>query len=142
MHQTLSISQGCRPERICMTIFTHRHSTPYWDQEVSPSVKLDRHFHKLILLYAVPTITTCFFPDCSTPRRAQGCEGPFNAACGFNYYYYAAHINWILRPFPCTKSHEIWHKNQSCDLLTYFIDFASGRGQMAPQRPLEIFKNS
>ncbi len=25
-----------------------------------------------------------FFPDCGTPRRARGCEGPFNAACGFN----------------------------------------------------------
>ncbi len=24
------------------------------------------------------------FPDCGAPQRARGCEGPFNAACGFN----------------------------------------------------------
>ncbi len=34
------------------------------------------------------TASTHFFPDCNTPQRARGCEGPFNAACGFNYYYY------------------------------------------------------
>ncbi len=31
---------------------------------------------------------------------------------------------------------ELWHK------FTYFNSFASGHGQMAPQRPLEMVKNS
>ncbi len=144
MHQTLNISQGCRPEHICMTNFTHKQSTPHWEQEVSHLVKLDCHFHKLVALYAVLTASTRFFPDCSTPRRARGCEGPFNAACGFNYYYYYyfAPIFAIFRALLCSKTHENWPKNQSCDHLTYFIGFASGRGQMAPQRPLYMFKNS
>ncbi len=141
MHQTLNISQGCRPERICMMNFTHKHSTPHWEQEGSHLAKLDCHFHKLVVLYAVLTATTHFLPDCGTPRRARGCEGPFNAACGFNYYYFAP-IFAILRTLPCSKTHETLHKNQSCDHLTYFMGFTSGRGQTAPQRPLEMFKNS
>ena len=28
------------------------------------------------------------YPDRLAPRRARMCEGPFNAACSFNYYYY------------------------------------------------------
>ena len=35
-----------------------------------------------------------------------------------------------------SKAYKVWHK------FTYFIGFASGRGQMAPQRPLEMVKNS
>ncbi len=144
MHQTLNISQGCRPERICMTNVTHKHSTPHWEQEVSHLVKLDCHFHKLVALYAVLTATTHFFPDCCTPRRARGCEGPFNAACGFNSssYFFSALINCFLGTLTYSKTHETWHKNQSCGHLTYFIDFTSGRGQTAPQRPLEVLKNS
>ncbi len=35
-----------------------------------------------------------------------------------------------------SKAYEVWHK------FTYFIGFATGRGQMAPQRPLEMVKNA
>ncbi len=125
MHQILNISQGCRPERICMTISTHRHSAPNWDQEVSHLVKLDRHFHKFVPLYAVLTALTCIFPNCGSPRRARRSEGPFIAACGFNYYYFSGQFFAILRALPCSKTHETWHKNQSCDHLTYFIAFTS-----------------
>ncbi len=143
MHQTLNIWRGCRPERICMMIFTHRRSAPYWDQDVSLLVKLDYHSQELVALYTLLTATTCFSPDSCTPRKAWGCEGPFNAACGFNYYsFFSALINCFLGTLTYSKTHETWHKNQSCGHLTYFIGFTSGRGQTAPQRPLEVLKNS
>ena len=34
--------------------------------------------------------------DCAVPRRAQGCEGPFIAACSFNFYYFL-HCRTILK---------------------------------------------
>ncbi len=74
MHQTLNILQGCQPEHICMTIYTHRHSAPHWEQEVSLLVKLDYHFHEFGVLYTALIATTCFFPDCGTPRQALVCE--------------------------------------------------------------------
>ncbi len=89
MHHTLNISQGCRPEGICMTIFTSRRNAPYWDQEVSPSVELDRHFHKFVPLDVVLFALTCILPDCNTPRRVRRSEGPFIAACGFNLCCYS-----------------------------------------------------
>ena len=71
MNHTFNISQGCQPERICMTNFTYRHSTPHWEQEVSHLVKLNCHFHKLVELYAVLTATTRFFPDGRGGARAR-----------------------------------------------------------------------
>ncbi len=112
MHQTLNISQGFLPECICMTIFTHRHSAPYGDQEVSPSVKLDRHFHKLVWLYAVLTAPTCIFPDCGTPRRARRCEGPFNAACSFNFVLFSVQCFFCLFIFLSTLS--VWKTSSAC----------------------------
>ncbi len=142
MHQTLNIWQGCRPERICMTMFTHRHSVPYCDWQISVLVKLVYLFQELVALYTLLTATTCFIPDCGSPRRARGCEGPFNAACGFNYYYFCGKTKGFLRPWTYSIPHQTLHKNQSRWKIWYFIVFATGRGQMAPQRPLEVVKNS
>ncbi len=88
MHQTLNISQGCQPEHICMTNFPHRHSAPYWEQEVNLLVKLDCHFLVVVVSHTVRSVTTCFFPDCGTPRWVRVCEGPLNAACSFNFICY------------------------------------------------------
>ncbi len=135
----------CPSEETDMPTTAHAHCAPYWEQEGSLLVKL-YHFHKLVALYAVLTATTCYFPNCDPPRRARVCEGPFNTACSFNsrnsYYYFSGQFFAILRALPCSKTHETWQKNQSCDHLTYFIAFANGRGQTAPQRPLETIKNS
>ncbi len=69
-------------------------------------------------------------------------RGPIETEVIFFSYYYFTHINGFLMTLTYSKTHQTLHKNQSCDHLTYFMDFASGRGLMAPQRPLEIFKNS
>ncbi len=56
------------------------HTQIYKKSLLTPWAKLNR---KTALIAA-----TCFLPDCSPPWRAPWCEGLFNAACSFYYYYY------------------------------------------------------
>ncbi len=42
--------------------------------------------------------TVCVQPDCSPPRRARVCEGPFNTVCSFNRWYF-----YIFVFIPCQQ---------------------------------------
>ncbi len=75
LSEILNVCSDCPSEETDIPTTAHRHSAPYWEQEVSHLVKLDYHFHELVVLYTVLTATTCFFPDCSTPRRARVHQG-------------------------------------------------------------------
>ena len=60
----------------------------------------------------------------------------------YYYYYFCGKTKGFLRPWTFSTPHQTLHKNQSRWKIWYFIVFATGRGPTAPQRPLEVVKNS
>ncbi len=68
-----------------MPTTAHTHCAPYWEQEVSLSLKLLYHFHKIVMFQTALIACTCFQPHCGPPRQARGCKRLFNAAYSFNF---------------------------------------------------------
>jgi len=70
---------------------------------------------------------------------AWECEGPFNAACSFNYFFFYPMIAF-LRAWTYSKSPRILHTRHVWWKIRYFMVITKGRDKMAQRRPLTVFK--